>query len=116
MYIHVYSVCVCNQQLAEITVQLVLCFHLTVVLSLATWQDEYKSWLPVWRQEMKDNTTIGCPNVGVGLSVLRCHLSRIHLSLSQPLSLLVPPSPLLSLPPNPTPTPSVSSSARRSMA
>ena len=29
-------------------------------------QDKYKFYLPLWRQEMKDNSAIKCPNFSVG--------------------------------------------------
>ena len=54
---------------------IVVCFCLCLEQN-ALLQDEYKFYLPLWRQEMKDNTVIKCPNFSV------CVYPTLHLDPS----------------------------------
>ena len=44
---------------------MIVCFVCLCLEQNALLQDKYKFYLPLWRQEMKDNSAIKCPNFSV---------------------------------------------------
>ncbi len=42
----------------------------SITIPSIEYPDEYKPYLPEWRQEMKDNNIIKCPNHTVGHGLL----------------------------------------------